>query len=163
MIIVVRNHIHLIGEIDDRLAVEFDNKFELALSFPSKSIHLHLSSPATEKILVKIQLSYKPVYVNIHNASVYYQYTGVASAASLIASYASKKIIDYNATFMIHHARQIIKDQNDVLYWAEKTGLDYDIVDHLIKSEKVMDASCAKDFGFVDDINYNLYSLPLTA
>src|SRR6187431_3135693 len=101
-VIVLGNQIHIIGEINNTLAKKFMDGFELALSYPMEKIELHISSPggsikSAHLIIDKIQLSYKKVEVYIHQTS---KYTGVASAASVIASYAEKKTIDYNATFM---------------------------------------------------------------
>lgn len=168
VVIVVDNQIHIIGDIDDSLSKEFLEKFDFALSFPSKQIELHISSPGgiisdAEDMLDKIRLSYKPVEVYIHNTSEYGKYTGVASIASVIASCASVKTIDYNATFMIHHAKLdgvVQENEEDIIYWMEKTDIDYEIVEHLIKTETKMDADTAKLFGFVDDIKYELYNPP---
>jgi len=164
---ILHNQIHIIGIIDDVLARKFIEKFDLVLSDPLPNVELHISSlggliPAMEDMLVKIQLSYKPIEVYIHNTFVY---SGVASAASVIASFASVKTIDFNATFMIHHGchdNAVVEKEEDIIFWMEKTELDYDVVDHLLKAETVMDANLASLFGFIDNIRYELYE-PIVA
>lgn len=163
-VIVIRNQIHIIGQIDNQLANTFIDQFNLALSYPAKNIELHMCSPggsisSTEKMLDVIKLSYKPIFFYIHNTNYY---TGVASAASVIASYTKKISIDVDATFMIHHARvnnKVIDNDEDVLYWMEKTDMDYDIINNLVKNETVMNADLAQSLGFVDTINYKKYDI----
>lgn len=165
------NQIQLDGAIDFKLAREFSDQFEKALSYPFNSLELHISSPggdvnACEHICNTIQLSYKPVDIYIHNSASKGQgkghnrgYPGVASGASVISQFGRKKVIDRNATFLIHHSRsgrQIKHDIEDVYFWMERTGLDYDTVQKLLLEEPQMTADTAFNLGFVDEVNYNV-------
>jgi ATP-dependent protease ClpP protease subunit len=171
---LVENKIHLYDSIDSKVAKIFSDYFDTALSYDYPNVELHISSPGgevkyAEDIINKIQLSYKPVDVYIHNT---YLFSGVASASSVISSFARKKFIDYNATFLIHHARkqnqaggqvEIDEKEDDTLFWMERTGLEYDIVDNLLKVETKMDAIQAFSLGFVDGIEYKDYEIPVSS
>lgn len=168
-VIAIGNQIHLLGNIDDKTANEFTEKYSVVLAHPSDEIELHISSKGglidpAERILAQILLSHKPVYAFIHNTSLYDFCSGVCSAASVIASHAIIKTIDFNATFMIHHSKtdgKIQEDEEDILFWMEKSQLPYDVTKSLIKTEKVMDAETAFSLGFVDIVRHEQYSLPL--
>jgi len=172
MVIVQKeNQIHFIDTIHDHLIKQFHKAFENALDQPYKSVELHLSSAggsvhAAEQIIGILCTSYKPVEAFIHNASVYGGYEGVASAASVIVSYCHKKYIDANATFLIHHARnaasgKIIYNDEDVLYWMQQTGQTFSKMEQYLKYETIIDSENALKDGFVDEILYSNYVLPL--
>ncbi len=66
-------------------------------------------------------------------------YSGIASAATTIAAYCAKKYIDVNATFLIHHARdlftgKIIYDEDNILYWMQQTGQDYNKIKNYLNN-----------------------------
>ena len=162
------NKINLTGTIDFKLAREFCDQFEKALSYPSNSLELHISSPggivdACELVCNTLQLSYKPVDVYIHNGrrkskDKHKVYPGVASGASVISQFCRKKIMDKDATFLIHHSRsgrQIKHDSEDVYFWMERTGLEYDTIQNLLLTEPQMSAETALNLGFIDEIRYN--------
>lgn len=156
------NQIYINGTIDLQLARDFLEKYELALSFPYDNLELHISSAggdvnAAELICNTLQLSYKPVDIYIHRGYKKNDYPGVASAASVITQFGRKKIIDKDATFLIHHSRSILgikHDVEDVYFWMERTGLDYDTVQNLLLTEPKLDAETALNLGFVDEILY---------
>lgn len=168
-VIVHRNQIHLIGDINNKVANDFVEKIEYAASNNAKSIELHISSPggevkAAEKIMNQIQLSEKTVITYIHNAELYGGARGVCSAASVIVGHTDIRFIDFDAIFMIHHSSAggvVNPDEDDVFFWMDKTGMDYDIINNLMKGEKYMDADMAKSLGFVNDIIYDTYILPI--
>jgi hypothetical protein len=115
-----------------------------------KYYHIRLENYVSDHLV--IQLSYKPVDVYIHRG----KYSGVASAASVITQFCRKKIIDKNATFLIHHARngkKIIHNEDDIYFWMEKTGLDYLTIQNLVLTEPELPAETAYNLGFVDEIN----------
>jgi ATP-dependent protease ClpP protease subunit len=163
------NRINLTGTINHKLARDFNDKFEECLSYPFSVIELHISSPggevsACEHICNTLQLSYKPVDIYIHNGRKQKQYPGVASGASVISQFCRKKIMDRDATFLIHHSRsgrKVHKDPEDIYFWMERTGLDYETIRGLLLDEPQMSAETAQNLGFVDEINYNVsLSLP---
>lgn len=161
-ILLNQNKIILLGEITENLAFSFRQLFQLAVITNDPIIELHISSDggdvnAANSIMDIIQLSYKPVHAFIHNTHFQTGITGVASAASVIVTYCTKIFIDHDASFLIHHARNnsrgIIKqDVEDVLFWMQKTDLDFDTISYLLNSEKNMNANEAICYGFVDEI-----------
>lgn len=167
-VIVYNNQIHIIGYIDDSLASNFSEKIEIAASYPAETIELHISSPggsmhSTEQMLDKMTIADKTIISYIHNAELYGGEKGVCSAASVLVSKTDYKIIDYNAIFMVHHASVngvVQENEDDIIYWIEKTGMDYDIINNLFKTETKMTSDVAKALGFVDAIRQGTYSLP---
>ena len=158
------NRIYINSQIDFKIAKQFNDLFELACSQPLfDNVELYIASPggevnACELICNTIQLSYKPVDVYIVDKIQGKKgYNGVASGASVIASFCRKKIIDKDATFLIHHSRSMLgikHDVEDVYFWMERTGLDYDTVQNLLLTEPKLDAETALNLGFVDEILY---------
>ncbi len=165
------NQVHLIDSINQNIVKEFKKSFETALDKPNKNIELHLSSSggsvdAAHKIIDILMTSYKPIELYIHNTLTYGGYSGVASAATIIAAYCAKKYIDANATFLIHHARdanthKIQYDEDNILFWMQQTGQDYNKIKKYLKNETKINSENALVDGFVDDIIYKNYELPL--
>ncbi len=165
------NQVHLIDSINQNIVKEFKKLFENALDKPANNVELHLSSPggsvySAEKIIDILMTSYKPILLFIHNTLSYGGYSGIASAATVIATYCTKKYIDSNATFLIHHARntdtgQVIYDEDNILFWMQQTGQDYNKIKKYMKNETKINSLNALIDGFVDDIIHKNYELPL--
>ncbi len=165
------NQIHLIDSINNNIVKQFHIYFEKALDTNKPNIELHISSPggdlnSAHKIIDILSTSYKPVDLYIHNTVNYGGYHGIASAATVIAAYCNKKIIDNNATFLIHHARnaynnKIVYDEDNILFWMEQTGLDYNTINKYLTNEKIIYADDALINGFVNDISFKNYVIPL--
>lgn len=86
--------------------------------------------------------------------------SGVASAGSVLVSNCKQIFMDPDATFMIHHSRTvdkfgnliIKKDEEDIIYWMEKTNQSYEIIEYLVKNEVVFDAVTAKKQVFIQNL-----------
>lgn len=151
------NQVHFYSRIDEKTANRFIEDFERALSSQCKNVEIHISSPggqidASEKICNMIQLSYKPVDIYIHKK----KYSGVASAASVVTQFCRKKVIDKDATFLIHHARngsEIIQNEEDIFFWMEHTGRDYQTIQNLLVDEPELSSETALNLGFVNEIS----------
>ncbi len=170
------NEIHLLGNFNEINYNLMYNLFELAKRSSLPTIDIHISSPGgyiseLDKITILIQTCSKPIHAYIHNTEYFGIYSGAASAASVLVSYCNQVFIDPDATFMIHHSRkinmftgkiEIVENEEDILYWMEKTNQPYDIIKYFVKTEQVLDSYTAKNFGFVNGIikNYK-YVIPI--
>ncbi len=167
------NQIHLLGKFDHVELSLLRQVFESAKRHCAHTIDIHICSPGglmseLDKIVMLIVSAGKPVHAYIHNLEYFNLYSGVASAASVLVSYCNQVFIDPDATFMIHHSRQfvgkkikIIKDEDDVYYWMQKTDQSYDTIKNLVYNEIVFDSTAAKNLGFVHMISDSKYVIPI--
>jgi ATP-dependent protease ClpP protease subunit len=159
------NEIHMLGYMNEISYILLYNLFEIAIRSDKPTIDIHISSQGgfiseLDKVIMLIQSCEKPIHAYIHNTKYYDIYSGVASAASVLVSFCRQVFIDEDATFMIHHSRRnilgitkIIENEEDIIYWMERTNQPYDIINYLVKNEVTFDAITAKNLGFVHKIN----------
>ncbi len=171
VVLQLDNQIHLIDSINENIVNQFRICFEKALDTDKTNVELHLSSPgglnvSMGSIIEILSTTYKPIYLYIHNTTKYGGYHGIASAASIISAYCDKKIIDNDATFLIHYCygpypKKKIIDKGQIFLWMEVTGLDYHTINKYLAQEKLFNAYDALMNGFVNNISYKEYTIPI--
>jgi ATP-dependent Clp endopeptidase proteolytic subunit ClpP len=157
--------IYLFDVIDEWFGIGKKSFIEQVNAANANNITLHISSPGGD---VDSALAMHD-FIKSHPAKVTAKLTGVvASAATFLALAADKVEMSENALFMIHNVWSFARgtadefrkqaddmdkvEQRIINIYQKKTGMRKAAIQQLVDAETWMDATEAKNYGFVDRV-----------